>query len=642
MQVHSRWRVVVVGSIVGLLASGTVEAQRQLSWDSLDVTATLDQSGVLDVVEQQTMVFSGDWNGGERIFNVRPRQRFQFVGIERIDGGQRIALHEDSSLDDVDAYAFAGARTLRWRSRLPSDPAFANTRITYAIHYRLSGILLKEGDGYVLDHDFAFPDRDGDIRRFSLRLSFDAGWQPASDVREIYSAGPIPPNRSYVLKIPLRYSGAGAPMAIDTSRPREVVIAVSAILGVLALAVLGLFVREQRLGRFAPVTADRVDAAWIEQNILTYPAEVVGAAWDQDVDKDEVAAVISRLVSEGKLTSQVATTASRSDLSLQLQAPRESFADYERTLIDGLFFDGRTTTSTDEVKAHYGSTGYDPAKAIEPGLQARVKALQPGGDDAGVWPWPSLALFLIGVGLLIRVWWRREGDDPTAIIVGFVSFALAGICQIPGVVFRQRIDWGIKAMLAFLVMPVLTALGVVALLWYRVGTGEMDWPVALLAAVTVLAIWIVWTAINGLKSRNHRETIAFRKKLAAGRVYFKEELSKANPALRDEWYPWIAAFGLTNEMSRWAVQHPSDDSSSHWRSTSSDRSSSSGSFGSSEPAWTGAGGGRSGGAGGGAAWAAAVGGMAAGVSAPSSSSSGGSSSGSSSGGSSGGGGGGGW
>ena len=495
----------------------------------------------------------------------------------------------------------------------------------------------------MLDHDFAFPDRVGEIRRFSLRLSFDGAWQPAADVRDTYTAGPIAPGRSYVLTIPLRYSGAGAPLVLDTSRPREVVIAVSAILGVLALAVLALFVREQRLGRFAPVTADRVDGEWIQQNILSYPAEVVGAAWDQDVDKDEVTAIISRLVNEGKLTSQVATSPSRSYLSLQLQASRESFDGYERTLIDGLFFDGRTTTSTDEVIAHYQSTGYNPAKAIEPGLQSRIKELQPEGDDPSVWPWPSLALFLIGVGLLVKVWWTREGDDPTAIIVGIVAFVVSGIGQIPGVMFRRRIDWGIKAMLASLVTPVIAALGVAALLWYRVGTGAMEWSVSLVAAVTVLAIWIVWTAINGLKSRNHREAIAFRKKLATGRLYFKKELSKAEPALRDEWYPWIAAFGLTNEVSRWAVQHPSDDSSSRWRSTTSDSSSSSGTFSSSEPAWTGAGGGRSGGAGGGAAWAAAVGGMAAGVSAPSSSSSGGSSSsGSSSGGSSGGGGGGGW
>src|SRR5436853_6793843 len=104
--------------LVFLLVPVSLLAQRQLSWDALDVTAHLEADGALDVVEQQTMVFSGDWNGGERTFNLRPRQRLTVVGIDRIDPAtqQRIALTEDSSLDAVDDYAFTDRHTLRWRS----------------------------------------------------------------------------------------------------------------------------------------------------------------------------------------------------------------------------------------------------------------------------------------------------------------------------------------------------------------------------------------------------------------------------------------------------------------------------------------------------------------------------------------------
>ena len=51
---------------------------------------------------------------------------------------------------------------------------------------------------------------------------------------------------------------------------------------------------------------------------------------------------------------------------------------------------------------HYESSGYDPAKAIAPGLQARVKDLQPGGDDASVWHggWRISTEF--------EQFWRRE------------------------------------------------------------------------------------------------------------------------------------------------------------------------------------------------------------------------------------------
>ena len=48
--------------------------RRELHWDALDVEAHLNADGVLEVIERHTMVFTGDWNGGERVFNVRPRQ----------------------------------------------------------------------------------------------------------------------------------------------------------------------------------------------------------------------------------------------------------------------------------------------------------------------------------------------------------------------------------------------------------------------------------------------------------------------------------------------------------------------------------------------------------------------------------------
>ena len=46
------------------------------------------------------------------------------------------------------------------------------------MRYILSAILLKEADGYRLDHDFAFADRDGTIDRFVLRFTHDQAWQP--------------------------------------------------------------------------------------------------------------------------------------------------------------------------------------------------------------------------------------------------------------------------------------------------------------------------------------------------------------------------------------------------------------------------------------------------------------------------------
>ena len=40
--------------------------------------ARLDSTGTLLVRERQTILFTGDWNGGERPFYVRQRQPFVF------------------------------------------------------------------------------------------------------------------------------------------------------------------------------------------------------------------------------------------------------------------------------------------------------------------------------------------------------------------------------------------------------------------------------------------------------------------------------------------------------------------------------------------------------------------------------------
>ena len=43
---------------------------RSLYWKALDVTARLDADGRLHVTERHEMVFTGDWNGGERTFRI--------------------------------------------------------------------------------------------------------------------------------------------------------------------------------------------------------------------------------------------------------------------------------------------------------------------------------------------------------------------------------------------------------------------------------------------------------------------------------------------------------------------------------------------------------------------------------------------
>ena len=70
----SRPPLLSLGACVALFAASPAAA-RELYWKKLEVGATLDSQAVLHVVERQHMVFTGDWNGGERRFSVSPRGR---------------------------------------------------------------------------------------------------------------------------------------------------------------------------------------------------------------------------------------------------------------------------------------------------------------------------------------------------------------------------------------------------------------------------------------------------------------------------------------------------------------------------------------------------------------------------------------
>ena len=104
-------------ALLFLSVYATALAQRRLTWQSVDVTATLDRAGMLVVEEEQAIVFTGDWNGGERRFNIRPRQRLSFSDLARETNGGWHVLREDDDLDDVDEFAWTDRDTLRWRSR---------------------------------------------------------------------------------------------------------------------------------------------------------------------------------------------------------------------------------------------------------------------------------------------------------------------------------------------------------------------------------------------------------------------------------------------------------------------------------------------------------------------------------------------
>ena len=268
-------------AILALVLASPAAAQRSLHWSNLQVDATLQSDGTLHVTERQTMVFTGDWNGGERRFDVRPRQRFEFEGMVRFDSTGSHGMRR-GDLANVDGFDFTDPRTLRWRSRLPSDPPFDNTAITYQLAYSLSGILVPEGDGLVLNHDFAFADRAGLIENVQVRLKLDAAWQPSAAFAGTWQGTNLPPGEGFVVRVPLRYIGAGdGPDVSVGAEPIERAILATVLLMLLGSIGKRLYAREKSTGRLDPLpTPDVVSEKWLEENVFAHLPEVVGAAWD--------------------------------------------------------------------------------------------------------------------------------------------------------------------------------------------------------------------------------------------------------------------------------------------------------------------------------------------------------------------------
>ena len=625
-----RFSVLALGLACTFPAAG-----RELHWKAIDVKARLDAEGALHVVERQTMVFTGDWNGGERVFRVFPGQTLGFESLRRIEPDGTVRELSQGDLSAVDQFAWPADRTLRWRSRLPSDPPFDNTELGYELVYTLQGILQKQGNRYLLDHDFAFPDRAGPIEKFTLDLELDPVWKPERAFSGL-SLSNLRPGESALVKLSLEHTGAGKPVA---GRSIASPMARWVALGLLAAAIGLLYVRfrsrEAALGRFTPLTPpEAIDEAWLEENLLSLSPEEAGALWDERIGPPEVAAVLARLAAEKK----IATAVERKKLSMRLLVPVEKLQGYDEDLLNAFFFGGRKETDTDAVRKHYKSSGFDPVSKIKPGLEAKLNQKQPDFHvkSQKPSPWPTLVLFLTGAMALALA--AFVGGEAGGTVVGLgiahaIVFLIGALCALS---FQKRIDRLDAFSAIFLWVPVL----LLYFGWTAARDG-MRSGLLLIAGLLLIRLGIVNSVFNIAKIRSGAKRIARRKSLASARAFFAKELRRPEPRLKDEWFPYVVAFGLTSDADRWFRAHgaaAAGAGSQSWSGSTS--SSSSSSSGSGSGSWSG-GGGAFGGAGASGTWAVAAGAMAAGVSSPSSSSGGGGGGGGG-GGSSGGGGGGGW
>lgn len=632
--------------LVMVLPAPSLGAQeRTIRWPSIAVQAHLDAQGHLQVKETESIVYNGDWNGGERRFTVSLQQRFDFERIVRVDSASgRDVTMVGGDLDRVDGFDLTDSHTVRWRGRLPGDPPFVSALRIYRLEYSYGNILVPEGDGYRLNHDFAFADRDGPIEAFTLDLTLDPVWGEPPGFTGHFGPVHLDPGFGFVVDVALAYRAGGRPDDVVFGAGIGERLALLSALGV-AVILLGarLAQREISLGRLAPpVALDVVTEAWLEERVLAHRAEVIGAAWDEEIGAAEVTAVLARLESEKKLTSRVETKKvlvfTQHVLHMELLVARDDFTGYERALIDALFNPGQRKTDTNAIRKRYQAKGFTPSTKIEAPLKQLVNRLV-AGDVPPTRPRKALTMLLVvGAVVLFVVGGVTHPPDLVLAALGTLAIGVTYLfALLQAKLWQSRVVRPLPHALRFAipVAALVAAFGVVA------QEDRLRSGIAVLAGLALLIAAAANSVFAMAMWRHGPQRLVLRRELAAARRWFIRELQSREPKLRDEWFPYLIAFGLGPQMDHWfkafgGETHRSTAMAAGSSWSSGESGSSSGSGG-----WSGFGGGGAfAGGGSSGAWVAAAGSVAAGVSAPSSSSSGGGSS--SGGSSSGGGGGGGW
>jgi uncharacterized membrane protein YgcG len=621
--------------LLTLLASIPAVA-RDLHWSKVEVDARLDRDGVLHVVEKQSIVFTGDWNGGERWFSNVGVLRFEGIDFWEEKSSRWISMPR-GRLDLTHHYDW-GEGHLRWRSRQPDDPEFRGTERSYALKYSLSNILSESGGKFRLDHDFGIPDRAGEIREFALKLDFDPSWRVSEGAPVRRQA--VRPGESVRVQLNLEHSEGGVGVGTREallrarqaaySRAPDWLLLLLALVGVSALIFFERdFLRhEMATGRFDAGAKEEVNEEWLRKNIFTIRPEHVAVLWDEVIGPAEVAAILSRLCVEKKLKVEdlgldLGVFGDRHLFRLTRLVPLERFSGVERTLLDGLLFEGRQSVTTAELRENYANSGFNPVFEIADPLGLEVERL-PGMGQEELAPVSFMRTFgLIVVSTLLAfVAMISTGVLPTEFMA---AVALCVMMMAASAAFA--VTW-IRPMIAgaltirfftagFAFVPLMAA--IIPWLVYELEAPRSEWFVS---SVALLGVACASSVYNLAKSRNVLSRMKKRHQLMHAREFFASELQRDQPALHDDWAPYLVALDLSPGMEAWSKRH-GGSSLSVVRSSSSSSSSSPDSG-----AWTG-GGGAFGGAGATTSWAA----IATTVSSSSSGPSGGSS---------GGGGGGGW
>lgn len=334
--------------VLALAVVAPLSAEKKLDWDYIHVDALLKNDGTLLVQETQGIRFNGDWNGAYRYYDVGWGQKFEFISLEKKDSSGNWTPLQQGNTDLVDHFSYDKVqKNIRWRSRNVEDPPFEDELIEYRITVLYSGII-QSGfvDGYSLDHDFAFADRAGDVRKMSVSLKWESDWQEKSGTpMPVEFTDSLEPGEKMIVRSDFSFNGDPSvfPPSPWARLGTRILIFLSAVL-VLALIQYILYIYNRKKGVFAePKRFEK----WEDVNATLEGLSAVDVAILAEEGKAPT--WMSQLMMEGKLK----VTTSGESLILEKMVSDSEFSEMDQRIIKDLFVDGKKKVTADDIKDYY-------------------------------------------------------------------------------------------------------------------------------------------------------------------------------------------------------------------------------------------------------------------------------------------------
>ena len=517
--------------------------ETEASFENLDIKAYLDPYGWLTVTETGRL----EWSNEATEIPVRSLQFDMMTQFESLS----MRLQESSTKEDTQGGI---GQILFWKPKEGVGKKLsANMVISYTVRPVLSEI---ESGRYSFKVDFS--DKEIPIKRITMEMNLAPVWKTSSpmtmttdDVRN-----------AAVFTQELTYAGNGTPVTFENSFENSATLPADWYrpvpgltrwmlypLWLLGLAgIYGLFwLAEKRKGSFGPfLPLETIDRAWMDREVFSKKPEEVGFLWDYRLSKDEMNAILTRWMGEGKISSENITDAyNKPALKLKRLVPFDSMTGHERKLLEAIFFSDRETMDAEYLRKHYGNTGKSPLTILETFLLTEMKLPQkPDKKDlakkavAGLLWISGVALFAVVIlFVLVDPWsipWILHG------VAGSIIVSLLAYAYIRVMASRNLRTYSTRIIQTGLVHAAVGSV-LLALQYWPHGA---EWPLF----QCILGFFVLAVCLRTEHLRSMKEEISIRIPMMAAREYLQKQLASNAGPIPPEWLSYLIALGLKNDI----------------------------------------------------------------------------------------------